>query len=201
MRIAVTILTMLALAAGPLYGDATEQTPPTPAQEQPDVLTRGPVHEAFAEPVNLQVQAGLVAPQPPPAKIDEIPPTDRPQGDRFVWVPGYWSWDGDRNSYIWISACWRAAPPNMDWVPGYWARVAEGWEWVASFWAPANAKRIEYLPDPPAFDDVQPSGPPPSDDDIWVPSCSGIIAASSSRASGSGIATRRILTGPGSRPG
>ena len=171
MRTAIAILTMLALAAGPLYGDAAEQPPPTPAQEQPEVLTRGPVHEAFAEPVNLQVQAGLVAPDQPPAKIEEIPPADRPQGAQFVWVPGYWSWDGDRNGYIWVSACWRAAPPNMYWVPGYWARVPEGWEWVAGFWAPAGVQKIEYLPAPPAFDDVEPPGPPPSDDDIWVPSC------------------------------
>ncbi len=34
MRIAVTILTMLALAAGPLYGDVTEQAPPTPVEER-----------------------------------------------------------------------------------------------------------------------------------------------------------------------
>jgi hypothetical protein len=55
----MTIVLLLALAAGPLYGQATEQPPPPmPAQEQPEVLTRGPVHEAFAEPVNLQVQSG-----------------------------------------------------------------------------------------------------------------------------------------------
>ena len=171
MRIVAAVLTVFALAAGPLYGGASEPPPPTPAQEQPEVLTRGPVHEAFAEPVNLQVQAGLVAPQQPPANIEEMPPAERPEGAQFVWVPGYWSWDGDRNGYIWVSACWRAAPPNMDWVPGYWARVPEGWEWVAGFWAPANAQTIEYLPAPPAFDDVQPPGSPPSADDIWVPSC------------------------------
>ena len=42
---------------------------PAPAQEQPEVLSRGPVHEAFAEPVNLQLQAGLVAPERPPPNI------------------------------------------------------------------------------------------------------------------------------------
>jgi hypothetical protein len=88
-----------------------------------------------------------------------------------VWVPGYWSWDGDRNGYIWVSACWRAAPPNTYWVPGYWARVPEGWEWVAGFWAPVSAQSIEYLPAPPAIDDVQAPGPPPSEDDTWVPGC------------------------------
>jgi hypothetical protein len=69
MRIAGTILMTLAVAAGPPYGDVTEQPPPTPAQEHPEVLTHGPVPEAFAEPVNLQVQAGLAVPNQPPAKI------------------------------------------------------------------------------------------------------------------------------------
>lgn len=104
---------------------AQYRPPPIPAQEQLEVLTRGPVHEAFAEPVPLKVQAGLIVPLPPPANIEEVPPVERPLGDHFVWVPGYWAWDADRNDYIWVSACWRAAPPNMYWVPGYWNPVAD----------------------------------------------------------------------------
>jgi hypothetical protein len=107
----------------PPSGERLNVPPATPDQEQPEVLTRGPVHEAFAEPVTLQIQAGLIIPSQPPANIEEIPPADRPQGERFVWVPGYWSWDADRNDFIWVSACWRVAPPNMYWVPGYWAPV------------------------------------------------------------------------------
>ena len=59
-----------------------------PSQEQPEVLTRGPVHEAYAGPVDLQVQEGVVAPKPPPANIQEAPTTQMPQGGNFVWVPG-----------------------------------------------------------------------------------------------------------------
>ena len=172
MKTAIMIVITLVLAAGPLYGDATEQPPPTPAEEQPEVLTRGPVHEAFAEPVDLQVQAGLVAPSQPPANIMENPPSDKPAGGQFVWVPGYWAWDSERNNYIWVSGCWRAALPNMYWVPGYWAKVPDGWEWVAGFWAPVTGvQQIEYLPVPPAPDEVQPPGNPPSPDKIWVPPC------------------------------
>ncbi len=170
MRIAVTML-LLALAAGPLYAQSPDQPPPTPDQEQPEILTSGPVHEAFAEPVNLQVQAGLVVPQEPPAQIQEVPPEERPQGDQFVWVPGYWAWDTSRQGYIWVSACWRAAPPKTYWVPGYWARVPEGWEWIPGFWASAGVQKIEYLPAPPAIEDLDPVGPPPSLDDVWVPPC------------------------------
>jgi len=118
---------MLTTWSFPLYG-AADEPPPVPAQEQPEVLTSGPVHEAFAEPVNLQVQGGLVAPIEPPANIVEYPPAERPAGSQYVWVPGYWAWDNDRHDYIWVSACWRAVPPNRYWVPGYWSRAANGWE-------------------------------------------------------------------------
>jgi hypothetical protein len=117
----LSLIAVLSFSATAAFSQQVAQTvpPPMPAQEQPEVLTRGPVHEAFAEPVNLEFQAGLVAPTQPPANIEEIPPADRPAGDHFVWVPGYWSWDADRSGYIWVSACWRVAPPDMSWMPGY----------------------------------------------------------------------------------
>ena len=105
------------------------------------------------------------------ADIEEIPPAERPQGDQYVWVPGYWSWDGDRNNYIWVSGCWRAAPPHMSWVPGYWDQVPGGWEWVAGFWTTTGVENFEYLPAPPEYDDVQPPNSSSSQDDIWVPPC------------------------------
>ena len=57
-----------AIMTQPLPLNQQQGAPPAmPAQEQPEVLSRGPVHEAFAEPVNLQLQAGLTVPaQPPP---------------------------------------------------------------------------------------------------------------------------------------
>lgn len=150
---------------------AQAQPPSIPAQEAPEVLTRGPVHEAFAQPVSVQVQAGLVIQKQPPANIREIPPAERPATDHAVWVPGYWSWDVDRNDFIWVSGCWRVAPPGMNWVPGYWASVSNGWEWVAGFWTPADASEISYLPPPPATEEIDPSGPPPDAADMWVPGC------------------------------
>jgi hypothetical protein len=171
MKTVMMILMALVIAPGALYGEARGQAPPIPAEEQPEVLTRGPVNEAFAQPVNLEDQAGLIAPTEPPADIEEIPPPERPAGEQFAWVPGYWAWDSDRNGYIWVSGCWRAVPPSMSWVPGYWARAAEGWQWVAGFWAPVGNNEIEYLPAPPALTNVEPPGPAPSPDKIWVPPC------------------------------
>lgn len=148
-----------------------ETPPPLPTQEQPEVLTRGPVHEAFAEPVTEKADAGLTAPEQPPAAIVETPPAERPVGGSVVWVPGYWSWDAERKGYIWVSGCWRAAPPNRVWMPGYWARTATGWQWIPGFWTLAGQQEITYLPPPPEVTDVLPPGPPPSTDVVWVPGC------------------------------
>jgi hypothetical protein len=153
---------------------AAAQEPPIPPEEQPagaETLTRGPVHEAFAEPVTLEAEAGFVAPNQPPPNVVEYPPADRPRGDRYVWVPGYWSWDADRNDFIWVSACWRVAPPSMRWVPGYWTPMASGWEWVPGFWAPAGSQAVDYLPAPPAPLDLEPPGPPPGVSSVWSPGC------------------------------
>jgi len=38
---------VMIMATGMLYGVATGQAPPIPAEEQPEVLTRGPLNEAF----------------------------------------------------------------------------------------------------------------------------------------------------------
>jgi hypothetical protein len=169
MRTIVATLMVVALASVQLHGQT--EPPPVPSEEQPEVLTSGPVHEAFAAPVNLQDQEGLVAPEEPPARIEETPPVDRPQGEQYVWVPGYWAWDQDRHGYIWVSACWRAAPPGTYWVPGYWTKTTGGWAWVAGFWAPTANQKIQYLPVPPVYEDVEAPGLPPSEDVVWVPPC------------------------------
>jgi hypothetical protein len=172
MKTTIALVVIMVFAVGPLYGEDATQPPPTPSEEQPEVLTRGPVHEAFAEPVDLNTQPALVAPTQPPASITENPPAEKPSGTQFVWIPGYWAWDSERNCYIWVSGCWRAAPPSRYWVPGYWSKTAMGWEWVPGFWAQvSNVRQIEYLPSPPAITDLEPPGPPPTDDNIWVPPC------------------------------
>jgi hypothetical protein len=170
MKSVTSHIVALTFAVGLIVSTACSQ-PPIPDQEQPEVLTRGPVHEAFAEPVITQIQDGLVVPNQPPDDIDEVPPDDRPQGDDYVWVPGYWSWDGDRENFIWVSGCWRAAPPNMSWVPGYWVEVDEGYEWVAGFWTQDDTQDIEYLPAPDMSYDDQPSNSRHNQNDFWVPSC------------------------------
>src|SRR5262249_47940841 len=133
-------LTYLAIAVGGLsvgwpartifsqaYRTPTE--PPVPATEQNvplqpattatnpatndcgvDPLTSGPVHEAFAEPLDYNAARPLVVSHEPPAAIDEVPPEMKPEGTNVIWIPGYWGWDDDRRTFIWISGIWRDAP-------------------------------------------------------------------------------------------
>ena len=94
----------------------------TEAEEGVEVLTRGPVHEAFAETVTFDPEPGIVVPKAPPAAIEEMPPEQRPEGANVAWIPGYWAWDDERTDFLWVSGIWRALPPGRQWVPGYWGR-------------------------------------------------------------------------------
>ncbi|MEJ2648654.1 MAG: YXWGXW repeat-containing protein [Sedimentisphaerales bacterium] len=141
----------------PGAGTVVGTPPPIPAQEQPEVLNEGPMHEAFAQPVDLNAQPGIIAPNEPPPVIIENPSAERPKGTGYVWIPGYWGWSPESREYIWVSGCWRIPPANMSWVPGYWNKVDGGWQWIAGFWIPtAQASQIKYLPEPPELTDTEP---------------------------------------------
>jgi hypothetical protein len=136
-----------------------------------EVLTRGPVHEAFAETVTFDPEPGLVTPKAPPAAIEELPPEQRPEGTNVAWIPGYWAWDDERMDFLWVSGIWRALPPGRQWVPGYWGRAGDGAQWTSGYWADGNAKDVEYLPEPPATVEAGPNVPAASADAIWLPGC------------------------------
>jgi hypothetical protein len=149
---------------------AAEQ-PPAPAEKGIEVLTRGPVHEAFAETIAFDPQQGVVVPKTPPGAIDEATPPQRPQGKNIAWIPGYWAWDDERNDYLWLSGIWRALPPGRQWVPGYWGQSQKGFQWTSGYWAGAAATEVGYLPKPPATVETGPNIAAPSADDIWLPGC------------------------------
>jgi hypothetical protein len=162
----ITLLLLALFEGGSLFLGI--RTALAQAPEGEEVLTRGPVHEAFAELINSDVQPGMVVPDPPPAPIEEIPPEEKPEGDNVVWIPGYWAWDEDRTNFLWISGIWRIPPPNSNWVPGYWVQVDGGYQWIAGFWLPNEIEEVNYLPAPPANIDEGPTGPPPSPEQTWV---------------------------------
>jgi hypothetical protein len=150
-------------------GASPDQTDAQGAQ----VMTRGPIHEAFAAPVVHDPKASPMIDKQPPAPIQEEPPDQKPAGQNVQWIPGYWSWDVSRNDFIWVSGIWREPPPNSQWVPGYWHDVDGGHQWVAGTWIPVSTAQSQnqqsYLPSPPASLEAGPNTPPPSANVSWTP--------------------------------
>ena len=150
--------------------------PPTPhppeesgSFESPEALTRGPIHEAFAEPVVFDPKPGPVVPKAAPEAIEELPPDQKPKGDTIVWIPGYWAWDEERDDFLWISGLWRDLPPDRQWIPGYWTEVEGGNQWVSGYWAPLHEEEANYLPAPPSSLEAGPNVPAPSATHLWTP--------------------------------
>ena len=52
--------------------------------------------------------------------------------DGYLWVPGYWAWDGD---YYWVPGTWVFAPEVGDfWTPGYWSSSDGGYIFHQGYW-------------------------------------------------------------------
>ena len=140
------------------------------AADGPEVMARGPLHEAFAAPVSFNPTPGALIPKPPPDLIEEQPPDQKPQGGDVEWIPGYWAWDDQRQDYLWISGIWRDIPPGRQWVAGYWSQADGGFRWTSGFWSPlANNGRMSYLPPPPQSLEIGPNSPQPAPDFMWSP--------------------------------
>lgn len=149
--------------------NAAGQAETTP--EGMEVLTSGPLHEAFADTVRYNAEPGLTIDREPPQLIEEQPPESRPEGDDVVWIPGYWGWDDETSDFIWITGVYRNRPPGHRWVPGYWASVEGQYQWVSGFWVRDDVTEVQYLPEPPESLDQGPSSPAPSSDYFWNPGC------------------------------
>src|SRR5262249_43813180 len=142
-RTFTALLGGVGLAALLLVQAPAEGQPPA---DGPEVLARGPVHEAYAEPVDPRPQASPVVPKQPPEAVEETPPDQRPEGDNVQWINGYWAWDDERNDFIWVSGFWRVPPPGRRWVPGHWQPVDGGHQWSPGIWAAVEQPEIEYVP-------------------------------------------------------
>src|SRR5262249_48607772 len=140
------------------------------SEDEIAVQTRGPVHEAYAAPVNTSPRPGPIVDKKPPDLIKELPPAERPEGDNIEWIPGYWAWDSDRVDYIWVSGFWRTAPPGRKWVPGHWVDVDGGWQWVTGLWAAASQDEMPYIGEaPPESLEDGPSLPAPDENSLYIP--------------------------------
>ena len=138
-----------------------------------EVMTRGPIHEAYAVPLSAGQTVGMIVPKQPPAPIDEVPPDMKPEGGNPTWIPGYWSWDDDRRDFIWVSGVWRSPPNQHRWMPGYW-QPAQGqeqgasYQWVSGYWMPAHLEEATFLPQPPQSVENGPTSPSPGPNFFWI---------------------------------
>jgi hypothetical protein len=135
-----------------------------------ETLTRGPVHEAFAGTVTYDPEPGIIIDTAPPGAIEELPPEQQLEGENVVWIPGYWAWDEEQNSFIWVSGIWRNLPPGREWVPGYWNPVSDDrFQWISGYWADTTLNEVSYLPAPPRSIESGPSIAADSSDQLWLP--------------------------------
>lgn len=161
LALALPLTFTRSVAAQELFDDA----------EGVETLTRGPLHEAFAEAVTYETKQTLIVAKEPPPPIDEVPPEYKPDDEDASWISGYWAWDEERDDFLWISGVWRVPPPGQRWVPGYWQTISEGYEWVPGFWVSAETTELSYLPEPPETLEAGPTSPAPSEEHFYVPGC------------------------------
>lgn len=166
--LAAVLAASIGLAFQPTFSRAQQEAA---ADQDAQVLTRGPVHEAFAGVVTFNPEPGVVVPKAPPEAIEELPPAERPEGDNVTWIPGYWAWDDEHSDFLWVSGIWRALPPGRQWIAGYWGQVNDGYQWTSGYWAETTAKETTYLPKPPATIENGPNIAAPSNDYSWTPGC------------------------------
>src|SRR5262245_48248205 len=105
-RRSIPLLGTLGLGVLLLYAARARAEEPAP-QPGVEVQARGAVHEAFAEAVTAQAEYGPVVTKQPPDPIQELPPDQKPEGDAYQWIGGYWTFDEDRNDFVWLSGIWR----------------------------------------------------------------------------------------------
>ena len=69
---------------------------------------------------------------PPPLRYEAVPP---PRGERFIWEPGHWHWNGAR--YVWFGGRYVERRRGYGhYVPGRWVwspRMGRH-EWIGAHW-------------------------------------------------------------------
>jgi hypothetical protein len=69
---------------------------------------------------------------PPPLRYEQVPP---PPGERFIWEPGHWHWNGVQ--YVWVNGHYVERRAHYGhYVPGHWAwRPGLGrYVWIGAHW-------------------------------------------------------------------
>lgn len=90
-----------------------------------------------AAPAAAQLSLGIsvgIHLAPPPLPVYAQPPLPGPD---YIWVPGYWAWDGDFQDYYWVPGTWAMAPrPGLLWTPAWWGWSNGGYMFHSGYWGP-----------------------------------------------------------------
>lgn len=90
----------------------------------------------------------LVAPEsrvvvdvgPPPPQVEVVAASP---GAEWVWVSGYWHWDG--HAWIWIAGQWVWVDPGYVWVAPRYERSVHGVVYVHGYyWHPHRHVRVYH---------------------------------------------------------
>lgn len=81
-------------------------------------------------PVSVAPGSQVVVADPPPPSPSEV--VVEAPGPAYVWVPGYWSWQGH---WVWVGGSWVIAPyPHAVWAGGHWGRRGHSYVWIEGRW-------------------------------------------------------------------
>ena len=69
---------------------------------------------------------------PPMLPVYEQPPCPEPG---LMWMPGYWAYDYDAQSYYWVPGAWVPAPfQGALWTPPYWGWSSGNYMFHSGYW-------------------------------------------------------------------
>ena len=104
---------------------------PSPLEQTPAPAPRSPAPTSPPSSMAAEPQGTVVVAQAPPSPIVEQ--VVDPPGRDYVWISGYWTWDGVR--WLWIGGRW-ARPPHRHalWVSGRWEIHGGRWVWISGYW-------------------------------------------------------------------
>ena len=75
--------------------------------------------------VNININIGEA---PPPLRAELVP---APRNG-YLWVPGFWNWDGSR--HVWSGGHWERARASYTYVAPTWRQEGEGWRLDRGGW-------------------------------------------------------------------
>ncbi len=122
-----------------------------------------------APPPPRAPRADVAITQPPPADLNEAPPS-APAAEMY-WVPGHWVWQG--NGYVWRAGHWVSPRPDQVFVRAYWTNENGYWVYHPGRWervgaAPVDPRDIVVAEAPPP-PRVEVIGVAPGPGFFWVP--------------------------------